>query len=237
MSDFPSPIVMHKASMRLVDASVDTADVPFRDHVLRTMETFSGLNSIPRFICNVLTREYMIFVTRKGYENDFAELHDLAQEFKLAGFYIEVEDSQAARVSNTVSLCFCWDPEVIRNGYAKRTLKNDEVFQLYITVMQYIKAEQSLHDFDAYEKDTLVVGNTGTKDWVSISLVSQQMYEEALSVCSTLWNLNYYAGIADNSRRKGTWTLFVSWDKNVVENEQYHDDDFTFEGSFPATWK
>lgn len=234
MANMINPEAMHLKAQEENDM-LPTYDVSFRDYVLMRLRNFSGNNYIPRVVCTVLTKEYIIIAARPKCLNDEDELPAVADELSKAGYYVEVDDEHIAKISNTVSMLICWDPTVKAAMQAKETLDNPHTFQLYVTAMQYIRAEQALSTLPMNIKDELLIGDVRTNKWVSLAVLTAEMYAEALLIGDFLWKKGYFVGIRENERRPGTWIMFICWDQYVVSTMGQHSAEFTFSGK-PGSW-
>lgn len=233
---FPNPEILHGQSSK-IEEDVLFSDLDFMQYTLESLRKFSGLNAVPRVICDTVTREYITFSMRPQSYDTVEEIKKVADSYRAAGFYVEVDSSVDALASSTVSLLISWSPAVVQSNAAAKSLPHEENYQLYLLVMQYIRAEVSLEKLSMNNKGILCIGDTQTRKWVSISILSHTMYREVLPVCEILWKFGYYVGIAQNPRRDEAWTLFVSWDPAITKQRPEHDLQYSFVGKLPMGWK
>lgn len=229
------PAEMHAKAM-MEDSQTPQYDMSFFDYVMMRLNNFSGNNYIPRVVCSILTKEYIIIAARPKCCSDELELPEVAERLKKKGYYVDVEDDNIARLSNTMSMLICWDPLVSTVVNAKGQIADPKSFNLYMTAMQYIRAEEAMSELPVSIKEELVIEEVYTKKWVSIALVSETMRQEALIVGDFLWDKGYYVGIERNARRENTWTMFISWDHRIAVRKGEHAEDFAFNGRKPESW-
>lgn len=163
-------------------------------------------------------------------------LPSVAKDLESLGYYVEVDNTHVAQISQTSSMVICWDPMVNVAKKARDSFVDPSMFQLYITIMQYVRAEKSIEDLTINPKSEIQINGFITRKWVSISLVTADMYEEALAVGTFLWDNAYYVGICKDNRRRLAWTMFVCWEPSIVKTKGEHDEVFTFNGEIPKTW-
>lgn len=232
---FPDVKDMHTLSVT-ADNILSESSLNFYLYILESIKKFSGLNSLSRIVCDIRTREYMIFFARKGHDKDIEDIPEIADRFQRAGYYVETDLDKVSVLSGTCFLLICWDPEVIKYNQLKSKITDEGDLEFYMTVCQYVKAEKNL--LESYEdiKDELLINGCFTKKWVSISVINDDMYRHAMNIGKFLWGEEFYVGIIENKRRAHTWTLFVCWDDQIIQSKGDISETLEFHGSIPKSW-
>lgn len=220
------------------ESTVPSYGQSFEAYVLDRLRRFSGNNYLSRVICSVLTKEYIIISNRPHNVRDIEEMPIVADKLRSTDrrFYVEVDDSNIAKASDTASMVICWDPKVKANYNAYIKLVEPRRLQLYNTVMQYIRAEESSQGLNLPLKDLIGIGDYTTAKWISVPVVAESMWLEALDVAEFLWEHHYFVSILSNARREGTWTMFVSWEPVIVQNITQHPEDYATPIAMPSSW-
>lgn len=232
----PSIEDMHNAYLKTC-ADKRESSLGMYAYILEVLKKFSGMNAIPRVICDIVTQEYLRFQCREGHPKDLEEIPLIAKEFAKAGYYVELNNSDLDISTETVSFLFCWDSQVIENYEIKIMLPDPQDYSLYCTVLSYMNAEKRLPESTIDQKEEINIDACYTKQWTAVSIISSDMYNRAIRVGHLLWDRGKYIGIRKDPRKTECWTMFVCWDPRITTYRGEATQFLEFEGYVPKSWR
>lgn len=224
---------------------------PFLDYVYSRLEPSKGVNDVPRVVCGITTREYMVIPVRFQRKEDVDEAYAVVDSLRNVGYYAQVLGTAGDVIRYTqIAVLISWDPDVLDAAAAEYTLCDENSLALYNLIMQYVNAEKKvllqteLQEREVTDEDNsapagqvhMKFGDVWTSQWVCLSIISEATYNEIPVVGKYLWPQGYRMAVMPSTRREGTWVLFVTWDPAVIESMPEFTGNWDFVGEVPENW-